>query len=106
MTPDPARSRPTTRTRERHAPAVPRAMSTRFRPADPDAVRQRFAAIRARALERVAEEQRLILERLTRERGAEKELSDGVAVQAATRRDHRRDAGFRDGPDPADADHD
>ena len=39
--------------------AAPRVMGTRFRPADPDAVRQRFATIRARAFERGAEEERL-----------------------------------------------
>jgi len=42
-------------------------MGTRFQPADPDAVRQRFAAIKARAFERVAEEQRLTLARLATE---------------------------------------
>lgn len=54
--------------RERQAaPASPRVMGTRFQPADPDAVRQRFAAIKARAFERVAEEQRLTLARLATE---------------------------------------
>jgi hypothetical protein len=50
-------------------------MGTRFRPSDPDAVRQRFAAIRARALERVDEEQRAILAQLVSERESEKRLA-------------------------------
>ena len=101
---EPARPRPTKpRT---HRPTLLRVMGTRFRPADPDAVRQRFAVIQARAFQRVAEEQRLILERLASEREAEKELSDGIAVETSARRDDRRDARLRHGPDPPDADHD
>ena len=60
----------------RIASAPPRVMGTRFRPADPEAVRLRFAAIKARATERVAEEQRLTLRKLAAERQAERESRD------------------------------
>ncbi len=83
--------------REREAtPISPRGMGTRFQPADPEAVRQRFAAIRARAVHRVDEEQRLILARLERERSAESGLAD----------DDRRDADVSHVPDAPDAGHD
>jgi hypothetical protein len=51
-------------------------MGTRFRPADPAAVRERFAAIRARALERVAEEERHTMARLAAERLIERGVTD------------------------------
>jgi hypothetical protein len=76
--------------------ASARVMGTRFRPADPEAVRQRFAAIRARAIHRVDEEQRLILARLESERWAERGSLD----------DDRRDVGVRHVPDAPDAGHD
>jgi len=101
---EPVRTRPTKSRADRQA--APHVMGTRFLPADPDAVRQRFAAIRARAFQRVADEQRLILERLASERSAEKEQPDGVALEVAPRRDDHRDARLGDGPDPLDADHD
>jgi hypothetical protein len=67
--------------REREvASANPRVMGTRFRPADPEAVRRRFAAIRTRALERVAEEQRAILAKLARDRWVEQQQRDEETV--------------------------
>jgi hypothetical protein len=71
-------------------------MGTRFQPADPEAVRQRFAAIRARAFHRVDEEQRLILARLERERWAERGSPD----------DNGRDGDVSHVPDAPDAGHD
>ena len=91
--------------RERQAPESPRVMGTRFQPADPDAVRHRFAAIKARAFERVAEEQRLTLARLASEASAERELSDG-GIQATESRDDRRGAGVHRGSHAPPAAHD
>jgi hypothetical protein len=72
-------------------------MATRFRPSDPDAARQRFAAIRARAFERVAEEERQVLAKLARDRRAEKAAAESAAAPAAVaRRDEE--------PELADAD--
>jgi hypothetical protein len=58
-------------------------MGTRFQPADPDAVRQRFAAIRARAFERVDEEQRLTLARLASDGEAERVAEKGSSPSHA-----------------------
>ena len=58
----------------------PRVMGTRFRPADPEAVRRRFAAIRTRAFERVAEEQRAILAKLAHDRWVGRQQREEEAV--------------------------
>jgi hypothetical protein len=88
-------------------------MGTRFRPADPAAVRERFAAIRARALDRVEAEERLLMAKLASERWTERELADAtsppphrVVLEATPVHDERGGAGVRLLSDPPDAGHD
>jgi hypothetical protein len=74
---------------------------TRFRPADPEAVRRRFEAIRLRALERVAEERRALLAKLRNEPVAPGRM--GVVRRPhQTHKSPDRSATPRDGVDAGD----
>jgi hypothetical protein len=87
-------------------------MGTRFRPADPAAVRERFAAIRARALERVAEEERLTMARLASERLIQRGVPDAPDrsfnrhLSPRPRADDGSDGDLGHGAQPVDAGND